>query len=294
MVKCHLCTREIDDEFVFCPFCGEPQTQLPAGLLGEELSVKIGEILGGAQRRLQAVIGALSRYIETPVVDSIISGDMGELHGVRREVTILFSDIRNSSGIIARLEPEEGLELLNNHHDRMAATVQATDGVLDKFIGDGMMAFYSKGELADHAVRAVRAALRMREYVTEANEDWPMPDIPFRIGVGINTGVAVVGSVGSRYRQDYTAVGAEVNYVSDLQIAAKEHAVDIVISRSTHELVADRIEAKQIGVLQRPPDDEQEPVYYVVRERRASDQGKRISASRQEGLGDASKSADQS
>ena len=91
-----------------------------------------------------------------------------------------------------------------------------------------------------------------------------MEDLPFRIGVGINTGVALVGSVGSRHRQDYTAVGAEVNYVSDLEGAAKEHGVDIVVGKSTYELVADQVEAEEIGTLKRPPDDEEEAVYHII------------------------------
>ncbi len=264
MRECEICGREIDSDFIFCPFCGEPQVPVIGGLVGEELSTKIAAILDGTERRLQAIIGAFSRYIEAPVVDSIISGDMAELEGVRRNVTVMFTDIRNSSGIIARLEPEQAVDLLSSHHERMSAAVQATKGVLDKFIGDGMMAFYTKGEPADHARQAVLAGLQMREYVAEANKDWPVPEIPLRIGVAINTGEAVVGSVGSRYRQDYTAIGAEINYVDDLQEMAKQQRVDIVISRSTYDLVADEVEAEELGMLKRPPDDQEEPAYHVM------------------------------
>jgi len=238
--------------------------------MDDELRGKINAILHGTERRLQAVIGAFSRYIEVPVVDSIITGDMAGLTGVRRNVTVIFSDIRNSSGIVARVEPEQALELLNHHHDRMAAAIQATDGVLDKFMGDGMLAFYTHGKPSEHARQAVNAALQMRAYVAETNEDWPIAEIPLRIGIAINNGEAVIGSVGSRYRQDYTAIGAEVNYVDDLQDMAKQHSVDIVISRSTYDLLADDVEAEEIGTLKRPPDDQDEPAYHVLRLRPAS------------------------
>ena len=269
MSKCELCGRELDVEYAFCPFCGEPQHESIGGLMNDELRGKINAILHGTERRLQAIIGAFSRYIEAPVVDSIVTGDMDGLRGVRRNVTVLFSDIRNSSGIVARVEPEQALELLNHHHDRMAAAIQATDGVLDKFMGDGMLAFYTHGEPSDHARQAVNAALQMREYVAETNQHWPLPELPLRIGVAINNGEAVIGSVGSRYRQDYTAIGAEVNYIDDLQEMAKQHAVDIVISHSTYELVADDVEAEEIGMLKRPPDDEEEPAYHVLKLRPA-------------------------
>ena len=269
MSKCELCGRELDVEYAFCPFCGEPQHESIGGLMNDELRGKINAILHGTERRLQAIIGAFSRYIEAPVVDSIVTGDIDSLRGVRRNVTVLFSDIRNSSGIVARVEPEQALELLNHHHDRMAAAIQATDGVLDKFMGDGMLAFYTHGEPPDHARHAINAALQMREYVAETNQHWPLPELPLRVGVAINNGEAVIGSVGSRYRQDYTAIGAEVNYVDDLQEMAKQQSVDIVISHPTYELVADDVEAEEIGMLKRPPDDEEEPAYHVLKLRPA-------------------------
>lgn len=263
MRKCEGCGEQISDDFAFCPYCGEPKNPLCVEFHDEELQRKIGSILSGTERRLQAVIAAFSRYIEAPVVDTIISGDLDRLRGERRRVTVLHSDIRNSSGMIARLEPEDALQFLGEHHERMAAAVQAYNGLLDKFIGDGMMAIFSEGEPEEQALQAARAALMMRQYVRETSDDWPVPDIPFQIGVSINSGEAVIGSVGSRYRQDYTAIGAEINYVDDLQQACKDFCRDIIVSTSTRNLLGDDAEVEEVGSVARPPHAREEPVFFL-------------------------------
>lgn len=263
MRECPGCGEQNPDEYAFCPHCGEPMIGPCIEFHDQELRKRIEAILSGTERRLRAVITAFSRYMEAPVVESIITGDLQELQGARRTITVLFSDIRNSSGIIARLDPEEALNVLGRHHDRMAAAVQAYDGLLDKFIGDGMIALFTRGNPQEHAGQAVRAALMMRQYIREANEQWPVPDIPLEVGIAINTGEVLVGSVGSQYRQDYTAVGAEINYVDDLQDACKDLGRDIVLSKATRELLGDAADAEDLGCLARPPDGHEECIYHI-------------------------------
>jgi len=165
--------------------------------------------------------------------------EMPDLGGESINVSILFSDIRNFTTISEKLNAHEVVEMLNTYFEKACAAVLAEGGTIDKFIGDAIMVqFGSPVRYPDHALRAVRAALVMQQAATEfqgwmaqrfAGRDLP----PFAIGIGIHSGEAVIGNIGSSQRIEYTAIGDTVNTASRLEGVTKNMGCSIVISQET-------------------------------------------------------------
>jgi adenylate cyclase len=177
----------------------------------------------------------LERFLAREVVERAVSGDLLRGSGERREVTILFADLRGSTALADQLTAEEVVALLNTYVGAMARCVFAHGGMLDKFLGDGLMAIF--GVLADPtcgAVPAARAALDIRAAIRGLNAYRPAP---LQCGVGIHTGNVVLGAVGIPQRSDFTAIGDTVNTASRLEGQCKELGVDIVLSTSTAALL---------------------------------------------------------
>jgi adenylate cyclase len=160
-------------------------------------------------------------------------------------MTILFSDIRGFTSIAEGLGPQELTTFMNGFLQPMSDVVMAHDGVIDKYIGDCIMAFWN-APLPDarHAVHAVAAAKEMRGTLVALNAERErqaaaagQPFKPIRIGVGINTGECCVGNMGSHQRMEYTVLGDAVNLASRLEGASKTYGVDLILSESTALLV---------------------------------------------------------
>jgi len=160
-----------------------------------------------------------------------------ELRGEKREITVLFCDIRGFTTLSESKAPEEVVEILDEFLGAMVEEVFAQGGTLDKFLGDGMMVFYgAPGIQNDHADRAVRTGVAMTRRLTDLNNGWAQKDWPeLRIGVGINTGDAIVGSIGSKDRMEYTAIGDVVNTASRVQSVNKDLGTTILVTGSTVE-----------------------------------------------------------
>lgn len=192
----------------------------------------------------------LSRYFSPDVIKEILSAKEGAaLGGSRRRITVLFSDIRGFTSISEKLAPEEVVDLLREYLTAMTEVVFRHGGTVDKFIGDSIMALYNAPfEQEDHAAQAVRTALEFQKATRALSERWEAKcGSPLRNGVGINTGDAVVGTIGSEQRLEYTAVGDTVNLASRLENITKEFEVPIILSESTYEEVKHLFPIRSLG-----------------------------------------------
>jgi adenylate cyclase len=162
------------------------------------------------------------------------------LAGEERTATVLFSDIRNFTGLTAGKASSEVLAWLNDYFTEMSAVVKKNHGFLNKFIGDGLMVVFGVplgSSTREDACRAVRTAMEMLERLEEMNKERP-PDRPeLRIGIGIHTGALTAGTVGSRDRQEYSVIGETVNLASRLEGLCKELKTSLILSPSTREHV---------------------------------------------------------
>lgn len=177
----------------------------------------------------------LERFLPPTVVERVIQGDPLRLAGERQTVTILFADLRGSTALAERLAPEEIVGVLNTYLRVMASCVIEAGGILDKFLGDGLMAIFgAMGDETHGATAAARAALAMRDRLTALNAERGARGEPVvRFGVGMHTGDVVLGAVGLPERSDYTAIGDTVNTASRMESLTKEFQVDAVLSEET-------------------------------------------------------------
>jgi adenylate cyclase len=185
------------------------------------------------------------------------------LGGSRREITVLFTDIRNFTPFAEKLDPEHLIEVLNQYLSIGADAVLAQDGTLDKFNGDQVMGvFNAPNDLPDHTYRAVCAALAMQQAVAAHSQHMPENE-RLGVGAGINTGMAVVGRIGTEQKMDYTAVGDVVNYCSRLQGLAR--GGQVLLSQAAYEHVKDRVIANALEPVQVKGRTALEAVYEVIR-----------------------------
>lgn len=194
------------------------------------------------ERERNRIRQIFSRYVSRNVVDRLIDTEhIPNLGGEAMPLTVLFSDIRNFTTLSEKLSPEEVVEILNTYFQRACAILLEEGGCIDKFIGDAVMVeFGAPLSRTDDAQRALRAALRLhqtaREFRLWMDQRFPGRDLPlFDVGVGLHTGTAVVGNIGSQERMEYTAIGDTVNLASRLEGATKQLGCAIIASRATVE-----------------------------------------------------------
>jgi adenylate cyclase len=202
----------------------------------------LGLRLTGEERERARIRNIFGRYVADEVVEKLLAtGMLPDLGGDSFQVTVLFSDIRNFTTISERLGPKSVVEMLNTYLAQACEPILAQGGTVDKFIGDAVMAVFGSPVLyPDHARRALRAALglaeKAREFRTWMQQRFSDQDLPdFAIGIGIHTGEAIVGNIGSPKRLEFTAIGDTVNTASRLEGLTKELGWTIVASRSTIE-----------------------------------------------------------
>jgi adenylate cyclase len=170
------------------------------------------------------------------------------LGGELLPVTILFTDIRSFTTISEKMDAQSLVALLNQYFSEMVGVIMQHDGVVDKYIGDAIMAvFGAPVPRPDDALNAVRAAVRMRVALGHLNDRLRERGIaPIRTGIGIHTGDVVAGNIGSEQRMEYTVIGDAVNVASRLEGSTKDLGVDVLISDATYELVQGHIRARKI------------------------------------------------
>jgi adenylate cyclase len=194
----------------------------------------------------------LSRFFSPDVLRAVVRDRNGQsLRPQRRHVTVLFSDIRGFTTISERLQPEQVDEMLREYLTVMTEVVFRHGGTVDKYIGDGIMALYNAPyEDPEHAVNAIRTALEFQERAMSFSARWEARlGGSIRCGVGINSGIAVVGSLGSRQRNEYTAIGDTVNLAARLESVTKDHGVPIIISEYTYKHVKGRFPTKELDTV---------------------------------------------
>jgi class 3 adenylate cyclase len=209
-----------------------------------ELGTALDEMVKGLQER-DRVKEIFGRYVTTQISEEVLKGEVA-LGGRLRRVTMLLSDIRNFTTMSERMAPEEVVSFLNDYFSEMVDAVFEHGGVLDKFIGDGMLAvFGSLDEEPDHARRAVRAALRMKVLLAKLNGERAVAGrAPIGIGIGIHTDDVIVGNIGSRRRLEYTVIGDGVNTCSRVEALNKEFGTTILITEATHAESGDEFECR--------------------------------------------------
>jgi adenylate cyclase len=188
---------------------------------------------------------AYGRFMPKHIVDEIlVNPEAVSLGGVNRVVTILFSDIRGFTPLAEGLPPEKVVQILNEYFSSITPIVFDNGGLLDKYIGDGLMALFGVPlDKGDSAANAVQAAIAMQKRVVELNRGFVARGIPeIHIGIGINTGNVTVGYIGSEQRTDYTAVGDAVNIAARLEEQALPD--QIIASQTTIEAISDGVSTR--------------------------------------------------
>lgn len=230
-------------------------TVLPS-VLAEQLWIFIG-IIGfrilTEEANVKYIRSTFSKFVSKDVVDELLKNpDNLALGGSKREITIFFSDIRGFTTISEALGPEELVKLLNEYLSAMTEIIIEYKGTIDKYMGDAIMAFWGAPvPLEDHAYYACVAALAQMDYLDKILKPrWIERGVPvIDIGIGLNSGPAVVGNMGSSHRMEYTCMGDTINLGSRLEGSNKMYGTNIIISEYTYEKVHDKVVARELDLV---------------------------------------------
>jgi adenylate cyclase len=203
-------------------------------------------------REKRAVKQLFSRYLSRDVYEQVIANPaLAALGGTRRDMSVLFSDIRGFTTFTEQGRPEAVVEQLNEYFSRMVDVVFAHRGTLDKFVGDMVMALFG-APLDDprHAEHAVDAAVAMTEALAALNREWAARGLPpLAIGIGVNSGEMIAGNIGSERVRSYTVIGDAVNLGSRLQSLNKDYGTTIIVSESTAKRLETRYDLRPLGTV---------------------------------------------
>ncbi|MGB9836286.1 MAG: CHASE2 domain-containing protein [Candidatus Saccharicenans sp.] len=225
----------------------------------------------GRQRRF--IKNVFSHYLSPQVIEKIVDHpELLKLGGEKREVTSFFSDVAGFTSISERLSPEELVSFLNEYLSEMTDIILEEGGTLDKYEGDAIIAFWNAPlDQPDHARRACRAALRCQARLAQLQPRFEaLTGRPVRARIGLNSGPAVVGNMGSTRRFDYTAMGDTINLASRLESAAKQYRVSILMGQNTWELVREYFVARPVDLIRVVGKTEPVAVYELLSEREAA------------------------
>ena len=205
------------------------------------------------ERRQNVLIkGMFSQYVSKNVVNELIANpDKLRLGGERKNVSILFSDIAGFTTFSENKTPEELVGFINEFLSEMTEIILQSEGTLDKYLGDAIMAFWGAPiEVKDHAYKACMTAIQMQKKLLDLSERWlSSGSAKIQIRIGINSGDVIVGNIGGVKRFDYTVMGDNVNLASRLEGANKEYGTGIMIGGSTFDMVKEKIISRELDLI---------------------------------------------
>jgi class 3 adenylate cyclase len=210
-------------------------------------------------------IGRLRRFLAPQIADVVASSDGQDslLQSHRREISVLFCDIRGFTAFTESNEPEEVMSVLAEYHRTMGGLIDQYEGTIERFAGDGIITLFNDPvPVADHAERAVRLAASMRGAVAALTAGWTKRGLDLGIGIGIALGYATLGTIGFERRVEYTAIGSVINLASRLCDEAKPG--QIIISRRVFSEVEAIVEAVDLGALELKGFSRPVPAYEIV------------------------------
>lgn len=249
-----------------------PAIMLFAGVVLPTMGQAVSQEL--EKRHLRGLFG---RFLSSEVIDQMVSASDLSALNKRADITVLFSDVRGFTTLSEKLPPEKVVAVLNPYLEAMAEIIYRHGGTIDKYEGDAVMAFFGEPvAYADHAVRAVRTAVDMLLALDGLRKRWYSEGVlpkqaSFQIGVGLNSGEAFVGLLGSEQRINYTAIGDNVNLSSRLQDLTKTYKWPILISAATFEQVKDEFDAEFVDSVIVKGKSEPVGVYKVLGRKGAPD-----------------------
>jgi len=194
-------------------------------------------------------MGRLKRFFSPQLADAIVSGGAEDpLRPHRREITVVFLDLRGFTAFAEMSEPEEVSEVLETYHAEVGHVIVAHEGTLERFTGDGMMVFFNDPvQVANPEERALRMADAMRERIRVLRAEWRRRGWDLDLGMGIAKGYATIGAIGFEGRRDYAAIGSVTNLA--FRLCTEASPGQILISQRIYAAVPDLVDAKEVGPL---------------------------------------------
>lgn len=219
------------------------------------------------ERKSKYIRNTFSKFVSKQVVNELLSDPENvQLGGEDREITIYFNDIRGFTSISEAMTPQELVSLLNEYLTEMTDMIIAENGTLDKYMGDAIMAFWGAPlPMEDHALRACRASVKMIKELHKMQERWIAEGRPpIEIGIGLNTGKATVGNIGSSSRMEYTCMGDTINLGSRLEAINKVYKTNTIMSEFTYRQVKDHVIARELDLIRVKGKTEPVTIYELV------------------------------
>jgi adenylate cyclase len=230
------------------------------------------------EQEKRKVRGAFQQYVSPEVIRRVLS-DPELVQPRKSEITVLFSDVRGFTTISEKLDAQELARLLNGYLTEMTRIIFRHQGTLDKYIGDAVMAIWGAPFTEPkHGERCCEAALSMLSRLSELQQGWVSEGLPaMEIGIGINTGIASVGNMGSSLRYGYTAMGDTVNLASRLEGLNKEYGTSILISETTRaDVTNDQIIIREIDFIRVKGKNQPVTIFEILSRQAAANDGKAL------------------
>jgi len=219
-------------------------------------------IINQQELRQQKIFNIFSRFVPLDIIPQLVEQESAKdyVRASKQDITVLFCDIRSFTTITESNSAQQVVEFLNRHFEAMVGAIEKEGGSIDKFIGDAIVAFFGvPRQLKNHAQSAMNAAIQMIRNLQEVEtEGLKLPEGGYSIGVGLHSGEAIVGNIGSAEKSDYTAIGDVIGIAEELEAATKENSGHILASQSVIDLLDNSFPVKNVGTF------EEHPIYIPI------------------------------